>query len=181
MSDICRRFRMHTISQVEIWRAIPTWEGLYEVSDHGRVRSLDRTVKGRQGPTHYRGRVLKPGYGSGYALVTLAETGRGRREQKYVHDLVLLVFVGPKPLSLEVCHGPAGQQENGLLNLRYDTRRANAQDRKLFGKPYWWRHSTKLSSQQIAVVQSLWPRNTTRAIGRIFGVSHSTVRRYLRK
>lgn len=118
---------MHEIFQVtEEWRAITGWEGLYEVSNLGRVRSLDRTVKGRSGPTQYRGRILSPGTSTGYATVHLAETGVGRRVQRYVHDLVLEAFVGPKPPTLEVCHGPDGPLTNTLVNLRYDTRSANA-------------------------------------------------------
>lgn len=115
------------------WRWIPGWEGLYQVSDTGLVQSVTRVVKGRYGPTRYQGRVLRPTYSTGYARVNLAETGRGRREQHYVHDLVLLVFRGPKPIGLEVCHGSGGSSDNGLDNLRYDTRSENAKDRKRFG------------------------------------------------
>lgn len=113
----------------EQWRDVAEWEGKYEVSNLGRIRSLDRVVKGRWGPTRYAGRTLKPGWGSGYALVTLAETGRGRREQRYVHDMVLRAFVGPKPLGLEVCHNDGNAGNNRRDNLRYDTRSANGLDR----------------------------------------------------
>ena len=118
------------------WRTVPGWDGLYEVSIEGEVRSLTRIVKGRYGPTRYKGRLLRPGFSTGYALVTLVETGQGRRQQFYVHDLVLAAFVGPKPIGLEVCHGESGALVNKLTNLRYDTRSANANDRKLFGKPW---------------------------------------------
>ena len=122
--------------QNENWRPIPCWEGLYECSDRGRVRSVDRVVKGRSGPTRYRGRMLKFGLTTGYCTVQLAETGAGRREHRYVHDLVLLTFVGPKPPGMEVCHGFYGPFCNELENLRYDTRSANARDRHAFGKPW---------------------------------------------
>jgi hypothetical protein len=61
-------------------------------------------------------------------------TGAGRIERCYVHDLVLLAFVGPKPEGLEVCHGNDVKADNRLQNLRYDTRSANAQE-------YWDRRS----------------------------------------
>ncbi len=155
------------ILKAEVWRPIPKWEGLYEVSDQGRVRSLTRWVKGRQGLTQYQGRVLKPGYGAKYALVTLAETGRGRRQQFYVHDLVLLVFVGPKPAGQEVCHGPTGRTDNTLVNLRYDTRSANAQDRHLFGigwKKRGRKPPTSVSCQICGVEVLVWRRRTSRHI-----------------
>ena len=118
---------------METWYWIPTWEGFYEVSSLGRVRSVDRDVKGRWGLTRYRGRVLRPTWSSGYAVVNLVETGRGRRQQYYIHDLVLLALRGPKPVGLEVCHGSLGALNNGIKNLRYDTRKENAADRKRFG------------------------------------------------
>jgi hypothetical protein len=66
--------------------------------------------------------------GKGYPQVSLALTGVGRREYRYVHDLVLLAFVGAKPAGLEVCHGDGVKTNNRLSNLRYDTRSANALD-----------------------------------------------------
>lgn len=48
----------------------------------------------------------------------------------YVHDMVLAAFVGPKPAGLEVCHWNGIRGDNRLDNLRYDTRKANAQDRE---------------------------------------------------
>ena len=114
---------------MEIWKAIPNWEGLYEVSDLGQVRSLNRVVKGRSGPTRYQGRVLKTSAGMRYPHVTLVNTGeKGRREVWHVHDLVLLVFVGLKPIGLEACHANDIGSDNQLTNLRYDTRSANSRE-----------------------------------------------------
>lgn len=122
-----------------IWKPIPEWEGAYEVSDGGEVRSVDRIVVARHPaldrphPRRFRGRVLRPGIlQSGYKMVNLTGPGR-KREYRYVHDLVLLAFVGPKPAGLEVCHGDGTRINNHLANLRYDTRSANQQDR--------WRHA----------------------------------------
>lgn len=81
----------------EIWRPIAGHEG-YEVSDLGRVRSVDRIVNrtfkdGRIVPTRYTGRILKLSpSGCGYPVVRL----RNRR-CAYVHQLVLETFVGPGP------------------------------------------------------------------------------------
>ena len=115
------------------WRAIPGWEGIYEASNRGDIRSVLRQVKGRHGLTCYQERLLHPTFSTGYAVVTLVETGVGRRKHYYVHDLILLTFMGPKPAGLEVCHGERGQRDNAVDNLRYDTRSANALDRHSFG------------------------------------------------
>lgn len=158
------------IARVEEWRAIPDWEGFYEVSDSGRVRSVDRVVPyGRSGRTRYKGRVLKPGWSTGYAAVNLVETGRGNHDYLYVHDLVLLAFVGPKPEGQEVCHGPAGQVDNSLVNLRYDTRRENALDRHRWGKGWKPRPKKASSLVHCAVCRcELWVtrrRNSSRLCG----------------
>ena len=132
---------------LEEWRPIPGWEGAYEASSFGRVRSVDRTIVVRNpggvlGPRRFRGRVLRAGrIKNGYYLVSFTGPGR-KREYRYVHDLVLLAFVGPKPAGLEVCHNDGTRDNNRLENLRYDTRQANAQDR--------WKHGTMLRPKKVA-------------------------------
>lgn len=118
---------------MEAWRAIPTWEGLYEVSSTGRVRSLDRVIQSTTGARRYRGRVLRTSDASGYALVVLLNATEKRRKLCYVHDLVAVAFIGPKPRGYDVCHGPLGGSINTVANLRYGTRSSNALDRHLFG------------------------------------------------
>lgn len=149
---------------IEEWRPIKSWEGYYEVSNAGSVRSLDRIIKGRHGPTRYRGRILRPGWGSGYAVVSLVATGIGRKEQRYIHDLVLETFVGPKPLNQEVCHGESGCRINNLDNLRYDTRSQNALDRHKFGKG-WAKRGWKAPQQLSCIVcgKPVWARRRLNA------------------
>lgn len=107
----------------ESWLPVPGWEGLYEVSDKGRIRSLPRkTVSGWRG-----GNVLKPGLDTrGYFFVILTY-GR-RREQFTVHALVAAAFIGPRPEGADVCHGRMGKHCNEPGNLRYDTRQGNILD-----------------------------------------------------
>src|SRR5258706_15767097 len=97
---------------MEHWRPVPGWEGYYEVSDLGRVRSVTRMTRGRFGPTRYQGRFLKSSWrgrkGGNYLGVQF--TRLDERKYFYVHSLVLLAFVGPKPDGFECCHGPAGKQ-----------------------------------------------------------------------
>lgn len=120
----------------ELWLSVPGWEGFYQVSSLGQVRSVTRGLLTGTSLRQYQGRILKPSFSSGYALVNFVNTHEGLRKSYYVHDLVLLVFVGPKPVGLEVCHGPLGPHNNALANIRYDTRKANSQDRKCFGEPW---------------------------------------------
>lgn len=116
----------------EQWKPIPGWGDLYEVSDHGRVRSLPRRVPHYKGGTAQRkARLLRPGVISGYERVVLQ---RDRYiENAAVHRLVLTAFVGPCPPGMEACHGDADRRNNHLSNLRWDTKSANCKERTLQG------------------------------------------------
>lgn len=59
-------------------------------------------------------------------------TREGKRCNRFVHELVLLAWVGPRPGTpdeIEACHGEGGSRDNRLSNLRWDTVKANAADR----------------------------------------------------
>lgn len=118
---------MNTIH--EQWRSVVGYEGLYEVSDQGRVRGLDRLdIRGRrvQGVVlrvHRTGKHL-------YYAVTLSDAA-GRKTRYSVHRLVLEAFVGPCPDGMEACHGEGGWSDNRLANLRWGTKSENCMDDKL--------------------------------------------------
>lgn len=112
----------------ENWRAIPGFEGLYQVSDQGRVRSLDRMRLNKvSGTARIKGRMLKIRTNKdGYQQVGLYKNGKQR--MSYVHAIVCLAFYGPRPLGAEVCHNDGNPSNNHLSNLRYDTSSANSYD-----------------------------------------------------
>ena len=63
----------------EVWKAISGYEGLYEVSDLGNIRSLDRVIKSKHnGTTVKKGRILTPFYEErkGYYQVKLSKNGK---------------------------------------------------------------------------------------------------------
>jgi DNA-binding transcriptional regulator YiaG len=109
----------------EIWRPVPTFEDLYEVSSHGRVRSLDRIVDRSDGTTaHYKGRVLTPNTSGRYLRVLLH--GRdGREEQKSVHRLVAKTFISNPKDKPEVNHIDNDPTNNHVSNLEWVTRGEN--------------------------------------------------------
>lgn len=112
----------------ESWMPVVGYEGLYEVSDHGRVRSLARPMLGRAGrPWVKRGRVLKQEDRHGYRSVRLCDRSGGKRKLQ-VHRLVLWAFVGPRSDGQECCHYDCDKANNRLENLRWDTRAANRAD-----------------------------------------------------
>jgi hypothetical protein len=127
---------------IEWWAA--TRDG-YEVSTVGRVRSLDRVVisqrrvrtaagRARSMPREFRqawkGQLLSANrHIQGYPVVTLGGRGSVR-----VHRLMLETFVGPCPDGMEACHHDDDRRNNRLANLRWDTRRANQQDKLRNGR-----------------------------------------------
>lgn len=113
---------------VETWRAVVGYEGLYEVSDLGRVRGLDRIVKdGRSRTKSIAGRILKPQpMASGHLDVQLRCDGRRRHFR--VHQLVACAFVVGEAPGLEICHRNGDPSDNNAANLRWGTHGSNVQD-----------------------------------------------------
>lgn len=116
----------------EIWKEVVGFEGLYEVSDQGRVRSLDRVIQqrhhsGRMMDRFFAGQVLCPCVqSSGHTCVNLWNTGV--MTHRLIHLLVLEAFVGPRPEGLHTRHLSGDPGDNRLPNLVYGTRSENAQD-----------------------------------------------------
>ena len=108
---------------VEEWRAVVGFEGRYEVSNMGRVRSLDRWVARRgQCDQFWAGRTLKPcRIGAGYHRVCLCR----KSFSDYVHAIVMRAFVGPRPEKYHVNHINGIKTDNRLVNLEYTTCSAN--------------------------------------------------------
>ena len=117
-----------TQNLTETWKPVLGYEGIYEVSDIGSVRSLDRIVKYSNGrEQRHPAKILKAGtLVHGYPTVCLAKNGT--RKTRYVHSLVLESFVGERPIGMEACHRDDVSTNNRLTNLRWDTPSSNRQD-----------------------------------------------------
>lgn len=116
------------MSDLETWLDAPGYEGLYQVSDMGRVRSLDRIIVRSNGrPQFWRGRGLVPGLNSESRWGVWLQH-QGHREWFAVAHLVALVFLGPRPEGMEVCHTNGIRQDDRLSNLYYGTPTENKYD-----------------------------------------------------
>jgi hypothetical protein len=116
--------------EAERWLPVVGWEGLYEVSNLGRVRSLDRVASGcGRGHGRRSGKILKPWLTTtyGYEMVGLYQPGY--HERRPVHQLVVEAFIGACPAGQQVRHGPNGKSDNRASQLCYGTPAENQSDR----------------------------------------------------
>ncbi|PVB19745.1 NUMOD4 motif-containing HNH endonuclease [Mycobacteroides abscessus] len=119
------------LTQIEAWLPVVGYEGLYEVSHLGRVKSVRR--KGLQGG-FIGGKILRPGpQRRGYLTVHLYDKS-GCGSSKRVHRLVAEAFYGPGPEGCEVLHLNDIPGDNRLENLRWGTRSENELDKRRNGR-----------------------------------------------
>lgn len=108
----------------EIWKPISGFEGLYEVSNKGRIRSLDRMIKIEEKGTSYiqfrRGRILKNGdNGHGYKFVHLCFDNRAHRV--YIHRVVANAFLPLVEGKDFINHKDGNKANNVVTNLEWCT------------------------------------------------------------
>lgn len=120
---------------MECWKDIPEFEGYYQVSDLGRVRSVDRHIPNSRGvgTRLMRGKILSPRVMEPYGHLLVLLSMGSKRWTKCVHRLVLLTFIGPCPPGQESCHNDGKSSHNHLTNLRWDTHTNNMLDTRKHG------------------------------------------------
>lgn len=109
---------------MEIWKDVINYEGLYLVSNHGNVKSIDRTVKRNGNDLKLKGCSRKLCvHKNGYIRIPLSKNGIVK--YFYVHNLVALAFIGEKPKRHDVDHKDSNRKNNNILNLHYLTFKKN--------------------------------------------------------
>ncbi len=161
---------------MEIWKAVPGWEGFYEVSSDGRVRSLTRTVRFADGRRRqFNGRICKLKVGNhGYPMALLSN-GMARKGWFLVHRLVAAAFLGPCPAGQQVCHENGVRRDPRVVNLRYDTVKGNQADRRRHGTHLEGaaHHSARLSAAMVDNLRKA--KGTMNELSEIFGVSRTHI------
>lgn len=114
----------------ESWRDVIGFEGLYQVSNLGRVQSVDRCVKHSCNATRKQsGRVLKLFRNNKYGHLGVGLCKNGIRSSLLVHRVVLNAWVGPCPENHECCHKDGNPINNSINNLRWGSKSSNQKDR----------------------------------------------------
>lgn len=162
----------------EEWRSVSGYEGLYEVSNLGRVRSLGRLSRGRNSSTRrIAPRILKAGTNptSGYHAVSLWRDSRQKTVS--VHKLVTRAFMGEKPDGKEIRHLRGVAAGDGISNLAYGTPAENAADKRAHGTQPLGEcvHSAKLTTRRVQAIRKLKGTRTP-LVAAQFGVAARTIR-----
>ena len=107
----------------EVWKDVDGYQGHYQVSNLGRVRSLTRTIKGRWGLQIEQGQIMSPVERNGYLRVCLKKDGKGRNFP--IHRLVAIAFIQNPNNLPEVNHINENKKDNRLCNLEWCDRKHN--------------------------------------------------------
>ena len=165
----------------EIWKDIPGYEGRYQASSLGRIKSLKRKVRGENPYTRKEflrtvpERILRPGRfcKSGHVSVILGRGTPGRP----VHQLVAFTFLGPRPEGLDILHINGNPLDNRVGNLMYGTRRENILDVYFQGKAY-----KKLTIYDVVEIRKMLKAGMTGAdIALKMGVSQHCISKIKRR
>lgn len=140
--------------ETEIWKDIVGYEGLYQVSNLGRVKSLDRIVEHKKAPLTIKERILKQRLGgkqNRYYSVCLWKNSNGKII--YVHKLVAETFLEKKENTV-IDHIDNDSKNNKLTNLQYISQRKNStKDKKGYSSKYPGVHFEKQRNKWIARIR----------------------------
>lgn len=160
------------------WRAIPGFPGYFAHKSGTIYSGWYPTSKGRRFDfNHFHQLHSLPRKSDGYHKLTLTNAD-GNHEDVYVHQIVLLAFVGPCPENMESCHRDGNPSNNSFSNLRYDTRLNNAADRVQHGTGTRGitHNTTKLTEQQVLEIrQRICNGGGDSSISRDYNVSRAAI------
>ncbi len=108
------------------WRAVVGFEGIYEVSSLGDIRSLDRSFVNALGHhVHLKGRPLAPRFRNiRYGMMIFCRDGITKKNRT-IHTVVAEAFLGPRPDGMVVNHIDGNKHNNSVENLEYVTQSQN--------------------------------------------------------
>jgi len=165
----------------EEWRPVVGYEGLYEVSNLGRVRSLDHKVPyarwNADGLRWQKGRILRPG-GKPYFHIKLCKESTVTHID--IHVLVITAFLGKREQGMVVNHIDGNKTNNDLTNLEWVTPRENNLHAAAMGAIRTGeRHlSARYTTEQVREMRALFARGVSiRALMQQFDGAESTIQR----
>ena len=150
---------------MEQWRDVIGFEGIYQVSDCGQIKSIQT---GKFKKITINKHNLRP---------YLALWKNNRQLICKPHKLVMDAFVGPRPVGMECCHNDGNPNNNHLNNLRWDTSKNNHADKVKHGTTNRGERcgAAKLAQKQVDEIRQ--DNRLQRLIAADYGVYQNTISR----
>lgn len=157
----------------ELWQWIAGFEGLYEISSKGAIRSYCRAEPKTLNPAHAN---------NGYLQVNLCKSGQ--RHARHVHVLVAATFLGERRAGFDVSHLNGDKADNRVENLTYESHSQNCARRREHGTAYLpageLHHNAKLTRDAVSRIFEMRAQGCyQKDIARAFGVTQSNISRVL--
>ena len=168
---------------LEVWKSICDFEGFYEISNLGNVRSVERLVHKSNGRhAIFKSNPLKPTMGAGYFRVVLSMEGFKRTLS--IHRLIAIAFIpNPKKLSC-INHKNGIKTDNSLGNLEWCSYSENTKHAfktglltsGLKGKTGESHPTSKLKSKEVVIIKDLINAGQTLiSIAKRFNISDKAI------
>ena len=172
---------------MEVWKDIKGFKGYYQVSNLGRVKSLDRIITTANGVVQkYKGTLLSTSdNGKGYKIVGLNKNGKRKRFK--VHRLVAIAFLDNSENKPQVNHIDGVRDNNKLENLEWVTGSENVQhafDSGLKKSSKGQSHGMSiLTEDKVLEIRDIYAKGgiSQKKLGLLFGVCESSVRNIVNK
>lgn len=172
---------MLLMNELESWLDIDGFEGLYQVSNLGRVRSLDRGMYVSQRRykeprwTNRKGKILNTYLdGKGYPMVRLCKNGKASTIN--IHRLVCIAFIPNPDSKPAVNHIDSNPLNNQVTNLEWCTIQENNAHAVRSGRLNYQSISAKLSPEKVSAIKSLLKKGIhPKTIALQFSVSRTTI------
>lgn len=162
----------------EIWKDIDWLEAMFQISNTGRLRSIDRIIEYIDGRMYiYKSKEYFPSYNRGYCIQTLNLNGKAIPVK--FHRLVAEAFI-PNPNNLpEVNHIDGDKTNNNVSNLEWCTSSENKKHAYKLGLKLPTSGSkcgmSKLTENQVLEIRQLKNKYIYKEIAKLFNVDNSTI------
>lgn len=167
----------------EIWKDIPGYEGLYQASSLGRIKSIDRAITYSNRHNHiHKGKILiQRECTGGYLYAVLSKEGKVKNCR--VHRLVASSFI-PNPNNLpQVNHLDKNRKNNSVLNLQWCTGSENQIHSFTNGRSRDTKQLIEANKKPIAVIKDgkiIHTFNSLKECCKSLGMSNSCIRRVIK-
>jgi len=168
------------IEKIEKWELVKGFEGFYEISNFGRVKSLDRIIKSKNQHgecfTKIKQKILSPGINNhGYCNVVLQNNGY--KKTLTIHQLVAIAFIPNPENKPQVNHIDGDKTNNNDWNLEWSTNSENQLHSYNVLKTKPSNGNRKLLDSEISEIRNLYNTNkcTRKELQEKYSMSKSTI------